>query len=209
VESLLVHLIIHCLNPFVYQKMDHHGTKKIYFISGHFDGLSDEIFALHYKPLIDLGIKEKSQFIVGDAAGADTMAQCYLHEMAIKIEGQTKGQSEGQTKGQSEGQTKGQSEGQSEGKIESNFLPEGLRERVTVFHMFDKPRNNIGNFATHGGFKDDESRDRAMTIVSTDDILWIRPVEESKKLYGKKYRPNRISGTEKNKLRREEMAKKS
>ena len=152
--------------------MDQFKSAKVYFISGHLDGLSDEIFSLHYKPSIDLGIgEEKSQFVMGDSVGADTMAQHYLDEMAKSVP--------------------------------------GLRDRVTVFHMFDKPRNNVGNFATHGGFKDDESRDRAMTMWSTDDILWIRSAEESKKLYGKKFRANRISGTEKNKLRREEMKKSS
>lgn len=144
---------------------------KVYFISGHLD-ISDEVFSLHYKPSIDLAIKEeKSKFVMGDSVGADTMAQSYLAETAKSVP--------------------------------------GLQERVTVFHMFDKPRNNVGNFATHGGFKDDESRDQAMTMFSTDDILWIRSPEESKKLYGKKFRPNRISGTEKNKLRREEMNKHS
>ena len=75
-------------------------------------------------------------------------------------------------------------------------------DRVLVFHMFDKPRNNMGSFKTVGGFKSDEDRDSNMTLNSTKDILYVRSAEESMKLYGKKYRQNRISGTEKNRLRR-------
>src|SRR5437868_6437481 len=77
-----------------------------------------------------------------------------------------------------------------------------LCERITVYHMFEAPRFNIGKFKTCGGFICDDDRDAQMTKDSTDDILWIRSAEESKKLYGKKFNPKRISGTEKNKLRR-------
>jgi hypothetical protein len=80
-----------------------------------------------------------------------------------------------------------------------------LQARITVYHMFDKPRNNVGNFPTRGGFTSDESRDQRMTLDSTDDILWIRPENEMKKLYGTKFKPGRISGTEKNKLRRDDI----
>ena len=48
-------------------------------------------------------------------------------------------------------------------------------------------------------------RDAEMTRDSDYDILWIRPDEETKVLYGKKYRPGRISGTQKNKDRREQL----
>ena len=48
-------------------------------------------------------------------------------------------------------------------------------ERVTVYHMFEKPRNIASDkFKTIGGFTTDEDRDAAMTKVSTDDIAWIR-----------------------------------
>lgn len=45
-------------------------------------------------------------------------------------------------------------------------------------------------------------RDAAMTASSDYDILWVRSDEETKKLYGAKYRPGRVSGTQKNKDRR-------
>jgi hypothetical protein len=79
-------------------------------------------------------------------------------------------------------------------------------KNVTIYHMFDKPRNNVG-FTNKGGFTNDLERDEAMTYNSTHDILWVRSVEESKKILGKKYKAGYISGTEKNRLRRQEKIK--
>lgn len=76
---------------------------------------------------------------------------------------------------------------------------------VTVYHIGDKPRNNVGKYLTKGGFKSDEDRDKAMTRDSHDDIAWVRSEEENKKLYGSKYVENRVSGTMKNLMRREYM----
>lgn len=50
-------------------------------------------------------------------------------------------------------------------------------------------------------------RDAVMTQASDYDILWVRPDDETKDLYGKKYRVGRVSGTHKNKDRREQQAK--
>lgn len=61
---------------------------------------------------------------------------------------------------------------------------------VTVYHMFDKPRNNKYHFPTKGGFKSDEERDAAMTAASDYDIAWVRPGREN-------------SGTSKNLIRRQ------
>jgi hypothetical protein len=60
---------------------------------------------------------------------------------------------------------------------------------VTVFHMFENPRNNVGNHRTRGGYTSDKERDKAMTAASDADIAWIRPGRES-------------SGTAKNLARR-------
>lgn len=51
--------------------------------------------------------------------------------------------------------------------------------KVTVYHMFEKPRNNPLNYPTVGGFKDDDSRDTAMTQASCIDIAWVRPGKEN------------------------------
>ena len=50
---------------------------EIAFISGHLD-LSDDEFFLHYKSKIDEAIDKKHHFVIGDAKGADSMAQRYL-----------------------------------------------------------------------------------------------------------------------------------
>ena len=50
---------------------------KTYFISGHLD-LTPEEFRIHYKPNLDGALEEGASFVVGDARGADHMAQSYL-----------------------------------------------------------------------------------------------------------------------------------
>lgn len=55
-----------------------------------------------------------------------------------------------------------------------------LKERgadVTVYHMFDQARRNVG-FPAVGGFNCDCERDRAMTEASDVDVAWIRPGKE-------------------------------
>jgi hypothetical protein len=64
--------------------------------------------------------------------------------------------------------------------------------RVTVYHMMDKPRNNVGKFKTQGGYKNDTERDSACTYASDCDIAWVRPGREE-------------SGTAKNIQRRKEI----
>ena len=70
----------------------------------------------------------------------------------------------------------------------------GYRNRFTVYHMFDKPRNCEHSVKIIGGFKRDKERDEAMTNASTHDIAWIRPGREK-------------SGTAKNLERRNEVKK--
>jgi hypothetical protein len=73
--------------------------------------------------------------------------------------------------------------------LAQGFLHRAGCRAVTVFHMFEKPRNNVGGFPTSGGFKDDNQRDEAMTRASTSDLAWVRSGRER-------------SGTAKNLLRR-------
>jgi hypothetical protein len=49
--------------------------------------------------------------------------------------------------------------------------------RVMVYHMLERPRNNVG-FNTVGGFKTDAERDEQMTYNSIADIAWVRPGRE-------------------------------
>jgi hypothetical protein len=108
--------------------------RQVAFISGHLD-LTEEEFREHYEPRIRFGVLGNVMFIVGDARGADSMAQALLTRKA-------------------------------------------KQEDVVVYHMFDKPRNNVGLFKTIGGFKTDAERDRAMTEASDFDIAWVRPGRE-------------------------------
>lgn len=71
------------------------------------------------------------------------------------------------------------------------------KAKVTVYHMFDAPQHNEGNFKTHGGFETDEERDAAMT--------WVRSEEAQRQLHRAKY-SKRKSGTEKNLERRARRA---
>jgi hypothetical protein len=75
-------------------------------------------------------------------------------------------------------------------------------EHVTVYHMFDLPRNNVGCFPMSGGFTSDVARDEAMTRISDEDILWVRP-EVKQDVCGK------LSGTEENEIRRQKCITKS
>lgn len=51
-------------------------------------------------------------------------------------------------------------------------------KNVTVYHLSEKPRYNVGNFNTVGGFLTDNARDTAMTEASHMDIAWIRKGKE-------------------------------
>jgi hypothetical protein len=86
--------------------------------------------------------------------------------------------------------------------LENNNIP---RDRVTIYHLGDNPRYDTP-FPTRGGYKTLTQRDAAMTLASHRDIAWVRSAEESKKLYGAKYNPRRVSGTQKNLNRRQRMS---
>jgi len=57
-----------------------------FFISGHID-LTLREFIDHYVPQIDRYLKSdlKPIFVIGDAAGCDTMAQAYLKDKSVKV----------------------------------------------------------------------------------------------------------------------------
>jgi len=110
----------------------------IAFISGHLSLTADE-FNQHYRPLIFKAIMEDCDFVVGDAPGADAMAQAYLKEWREK----------------------------------------GHLFKVTVYHMLETPRHNVGHFPTRGGYATNTAKDKAMTQASTFDIAWVRPGKEN------------------------------
>ena len=61
--------------------------------------------------------------------------------------------------------------------------------KVTVYHMFTKPRNQVPGVHLVGGFKSHNQKDAAMTKVSDKDIAWVRPGKDK-------------SGTSRNLVRR-------
>jgi hypothetical protein len=66
-------------------------------------------------------------------------------------------------------------------KFAQEFLDSKLlmqKKRVTVYHMSDKPRNNIGDFQVLGGFSSDEERDSAMLKRADKILAWIKPGRE-------------------------------
>ncbi len=77
-----------------------------------------------------------------------------------------------------------------------NFLIDALKinpDRVTVYHMFESPRNKNPKITnTKGGFTTDSERDSQMTNDSTQDIAFVR--DETK-----------WSGTGENILRRHKL----
>lgn len=76
------------------------------------------------------------------------------------------------------------------------FVESGIisKSNVTVYHMFNSARNNPCNFEEVGGFTTDEDRDSAMTLISDEDIAWVRPGKEG-------------SGTDQNIQRRKNINK--
>lgn len=89
----------------------------------------------------------------------------------------------------------------------------GIADKVSVFHMYGEPRNlACKDFQKVSGFGNDEARDSAMTAASTHDIAWVRhvavPAEDIEAYLrlplnkASKWRKVRVSGTEKNLLRR-------
>ena len=59
------------------------------------------------------------------------------------------------------------------------FKAAGLLDRLTVYHMKERPRVYVGEPACLlGGFRNDDHRDTAMTEASTHDIAWVRQGRE-------------------------------
>ncbi|HYF62560.1 MAG TPA: hypothetical protein VD886_07075 [Herpetosiphonaceae bacterium] len=57
---------------------------RTFFISGHLDLTAAE-FTEHYQPLLDAALLEGAAFVVGDARGADALAQAYLAGKTARV----------------------------------------------------------------------------------------------------------------------------
>lgn len=84
--------------------------------------------------------------------------------------------------------------GESEGldRMAQDYLYSNDAKNVIVYHLFDTPRYNAGNYMTKGGFKKHHDKDNEMTLNSLYDIAWSR---------------RKGSGTEQNIKRREKIDK--
>lgn len=51
-------------------------------------------------------------------------------------------------------------------------------KRVTVFHSWDEPMHNLGNWKTIAGFTRSDDRDSCMQANSNVDLAWVRPGRE-------------------------------
>lgn len=62
--------------------------------------------------------------------------------------------------------------------MSQNYLVDVLKinpDRITIYHMFESPRNiNPKITKTKGGFQTDSERDAAMTMASNTDIAFVR-----------------------------------
>jgi hypothetical protein len=166
---------------------------KIALISGHID-LTISEFEKHYIPQINAALQDGHLFIMGDAAGADTLGLCYLLS---------------QVPSPNHIDLKSRITVYLSRKLNiSKFREQGLKvvppedpslkvERtVVVVTKQGEDARRYHHIQRHAN----------MTAATDYDILYLRSEEKSRKLYGKKYRP-RLSATEMNRMRRAELAK--
>ena len=160
------------------------------FVSGHID-LSNEVFRLHYKNSLDAAIANGENFILSTAGGADSMALEYLLSQSVSPSRITIYIHTPPARRQKPG-----------GANETMRRIDQLRTGSETLEQYRKQGHGVRII---DGWHTE--RDAAMTRESDYDILWVRPDGETEALYGKKYRPGRISGTQKNKYRREQQDK--
>ena len=152
------------------------------FISGHTD-ISPTLFNIHYAERIDAALHASHAFVLGDAIGVDSLALEYL--------------------------------------LSRSAIFPGLKERITVYasRPYNVPRLaalgvNVVAPGRVSGADEEMSlrfgrrtrhilRDGELTAASDYDVLWVRSEEESRLMYGHKWR-SRVSATELNRLRREQ-----
>lgn len=164
---------------------------QIALVSGHTD-LSAADFATHYVPRIAAALATGHRFILGDAAGVDTQALAYLLSGAVaaahpRVAARITVYA-------------------SRRHTVAALRARGLRV-LAPDHPSLRVERTVGVVARKGPDArrwHHIQRDANMTAASDYDILFTRSEEESRRLYGDKYRP-RISATELNRRRREEL----
>lgn len=165
-------------------------SPRVAFISGHID-ISQEQFNTHYASRLNDAIAASDSFIVSSSRGVDTLALNYLLAANVPKENITVYLN---TPLPPEDPPKGRKATKASGPNQTNRrdpTPE-LIQRFTDLGV---------NIRMVSG--DHERRDTVMTRESDYDVLWVRSEEESREVYGRKWRKGRVSGTERNRLRRE------
>lgn len=154
---------------------------RIAFISGHID-ITPIQFTEHYAAGLDAAIRRGDAFVLSNADGADTLALAHLRSrnvdpsrITIYMHTPRPNRKLNATQGAVNKRRLGR-------EVEEKYRQEGYSMRVIQ------------------GYHNE--RDAAMTEASDYDILWVRGEAETAALYGPKYRPGRVSGTQKNKDRR-------
>jgi len=154
---------------------------RVAFISGHID-IAPQQFKIHYAPALDAAIHRGDAFVLSTARGADTLALDYLRTHNVdpsRVTIYTHAP-------------------------RPNRKANAIRVRVDTMQLRpvveERYRKEGYNIKVIQGYHNE--RDAACTGASDYDILWVRGETETAALYGSKYRPGRISGTQKNRDRR-------
>jgi hypothetical protein len=136
--------------------------------------LTQEQFDKHYaKPLARAAADPDARFVIGSAPrGADAMSLDYLLALGV-----------------------------APARIQVHlFLPCHEKKAAKLAKRRAEIQAIHNAYAQRGVVV--VTHDPAMTRVSHQDILWLRPDEETRTLLGDAYRPDRISGTQANANRR-------
>ncbi|CAN8105718.1 unnamed protein product [Discula destructiva] len=174
--------------------------RPVALISGHTD-LSTADFQAHYIPQLEAALAAGHRFILGDAAGVDTLALAHL--LSADVQARHGGGGGGDVVSRitvypsRQGPNIAKLRGLGLGGVVPPDDP-SLQVERTVGVV---PR--AGRDARRWQHV---QRDANMTAASDYDILYVRTDDESRALYGDKWRP-RVSATEMNRLRRAELAR--
>lgn len=144
------------------------------FISGH-TNLTEIEFEKHYQDLIDIAIKNKHYFIIGNADGGDTMALNYLLKESINPS-----------------------------HITICYYNRYENSKRPIEHYKELGLNVLTGLDDKK-FTSYTNRDKYMTLNSDYDIAWVRPLEECKKMYGQGFISTKKSGTQLNLERRKQL----
>lgn len=152
---------------------------KTAFISGHLD-ISKAKFLELYKSEIDNAINNGHHFVIGNAVGCDEFAIEYLQEKNVTNNRVT------------------------------IYHHESTYDKIEKNHLTISDINKFGYTNVQTGFDNFTERDAMMTKDSHYDIAHVRPDHETKILMeslGKTYSATRVSGTQKNLIRRQKTNK--